>query len=142
MLDEATAAEQLSAIRAMIADTRRSATDHWTYLLIWGVLGVYPLVVASGAGAASRRALGTAVFGGMLTSTFLAVLFVPVFYVMAERASARWAARRRPDASREPPRPDGIPVTDRRECALLCKVLCEAQSRRRPCSTKPPRPNN
>jgi HAE1 family hydrophobic/amphiphilic exporter-1 len=58
------------------------------------ILGVYPLVVASGAGAASRRALGTAVFGGMLTSTFLAVLFVPVFYVVMERLSERWAARR------------------------------------------------
>ena len=46
MLDEATAAEQLSAIRAMIADTRRSATDHWTYLLIWGVLGVIAALVS------------------------------------------------------------------------------------------------
>lgn len=64
------------------------------------ILGVYPLVVASGAGAASRRALGTAVFGGMLTSTFLAVLFVPDFYVVLERASSRWAARRDPRSSR------------------------------------------
>ncbi len=51
------------------------------------ILGVYPLVVAEGAGAASRRALGTAVFGGMLTSTFLAVLFVPVFYTTLQRLS-------------------------------------------------------
>ena len=51
------------------------------------ILGVYPLVVATGASAASRRALGTAVFGGMLTSTFLAVLFVPVFYVVCQRFS-------------------------------------------------------
>src|SRR5262249_19395660 len=36
------------------------------------ILGVYPLVFATGAGAASRRALGTAVFGGMITSTLLA----------------------------------------------------------------------
>jgi len=58
------------------------------------ILGVYPLVVASGAGAASRRALGTAVFGGMLTSTFLATLFVPVFYVVMQGLSERWAQRR------------------------------------------------
>jgi HAE1 family hydrophobic/amphiphilic exporter-1 len=58
------------------------------------VLGVYPLVVASGAGAASRRALGTAVFGGMLTSTFLAVLFVPVFWAVAQTLSERRTARR------------------------------------------------
>ena len=45
------------------------------------ILGVAPLVWATGAGAASRRALGTAVFGGMITSTVLAVFFLPVFYV-------------------------------------------------------------
>jgi hypothetical protein len=40
MLDDATALDQLSAIRAMINDTRRSAAHHWMYLLIWGGLGV------------------------------------------------------------------------------------------------------
>ncbi len=45
------------------------------------ILGVLPLVFATGAGAASRQSLGTAVFGGMITSTVLAVFFVPVFYV-------------------------------------------------------------
>jgi len=59
------------------------------------ILGVTPLVFAQGAGAASRRALGTAVFGGMITSTFLAVLFVPVFYVVFQGWSERRAARRR-----------------------------------------------
>ncbi|MCE5335363.1 MAG: multidrug efflux RND transporter permease subunit [Desulfobacteraceae bacterium] len=51
------------------------------------ILGVYPLVNAEGAGAASRRALGTAVFGGMIASTFLAVLFVPVFYTVLQTMS-------------------------------------------------------
>ena len=46
------------------------------------ILGVFPLVRASGAGAASRRALGTAVFGGMISSTILAVFFVPTFFVV------------------------------------------------------------
>jgi HAE1 family hydrophobic/amphiphilic exporter-1 len=45
------------------------------------ILGVWPLVHAEGAGAASRQALGTAVFGGMITSTVLAVFFTPVFFV-------------------------------------------------------------
>jgi HAE1 family hydrophobic/amphiphilic exporter-1 len=45
------------------------------------ILGVWPLVHAEGAGAASRQALGTAVFGGMITSTLLAVFFTPVFFV-------------------------------------------------------------
>jgi hydrophobe/amphiphile efflux-1 (HAE1) family protein len=45
------------------------------------ILGMLPLVTATGAGAASRQALGTAVFGGMISATVLAVLFVPAFYV-------------------------------------------------------------
>ncbi len=46
------------------------------------ILGVLPLVFATGAAAASRRSLGTAVCGGMITSTVLAVFFTPVFYVV------------------------------------------------------------
>jgi multidrug efflux pump len=45
------------------------------------IAGVSPLVVASGAGAHSRIAIGTAVLGGMLTSTFLAIFYVPLFFV-------------------------------------------------------------
>ena len=48
------------------------------------IVGVLPLVWATGAAAASRQALGTAVFGGMITSTVLAVFFVPVFYVAVQ----------------------------------------------------------
>ena len=49
------------------------------------ILGVVPLLIAFGAGAASQRALGTVVFGGMLSSTLLAIPFVPVFYVAIQR---------------------------------------------------------
>jgi hydrophobe/amphiphile efflux-1 (HAE1) family protein len=49
------------------------------------ILGVVPLVFATGAGAASRRSLGTAVFGGMISSTVLAVFFVPAFYVAIQK---------------------------------------------------------
>ena len=45
-------------------------------------LGVIPLVIASGAGSASQRAIGTGVLGGMITGTVLAVFFVPVFFVV------------------------------------------------------------
>jgi HAE1 family hydrophobic/amphiphilic exporter-1 len=51
------------------------------------ILGVIPLVIASGAGSASRRALGTAVFGGMTASTVLGIFLVPVFYVIVQRIS-------------------------------------------------------
>ncbi len=53
------------------------------------ILGVSPLVIASGAGAAGRQALGTAVFGGMIAATLLSVLFVPVFYTAIQRLSER-----------------------------------------------------
>lgn len=53
------------------------------------ILGVAPLVVAFGAGSASQRAIGTVVFGGMLSSTLLAIPFVPVFYVLMENLSER-----------------------------------------------------
>lgn len=45
------------------------------------ILGVLPLVIASGAGAASQRAIGTGVIGGMLSATLLGVIFIPIFYV-------------------------------------------------------------
>jgi multidrug efflux pump len=49
------------------------------------ILGVLPLVVASGAGSASQRAIGTGVMGGMITATVLAVFLVPVFFVVVRR---------------------------------------------------------
>ncbi len=49
------------------------------------VLGVLPLAIASGAGSASQRAIGTGVMGGMITGTALAVFFVPVFFVVVRR---------------------------------------------------------
>lgn len=49
------------------------------------IAGVFPLVISSGAGAASRHALGTGVVGGMLAATLLAVFFVPVFFVVIRR---------------------------------------------------------
>ena len=49
------------------------------------ILGVFPLVIATGAGAAARRALGTAVFSGMMAATLLAVFIVPVLYVLVNR---------------------------------------------------------
>ena len=53
------------------------------------VLGVLPLAVASGAGAGSQNAIGVAVMGGMISATVLAILFVPVFFVLIARRSTR-----------------------------------------------------
>jgi HAE1 family hydrophobic/amphiphilic exporter-1 len=49
------------------------------------ILGVVPLMFASGAGAASRQSIGTTVFGGMLAATLLSLALVPVFYAVIER---------------------------------------------------------
>ncbi|MEA2985584.1 MAG: hypothetical protein QOD94_1838 [Alphaproteobacteria bacterium] len=54
------------------------------------ILGVVPLLIASGAGAASRQSIGTTVFGGMLAATILTLVFVPVFYAVIEQ----WRERR------------------------------------------------
>ena len=52
------------------------------------ILGVFPLVISSGAGAAARRSMGTGVFGGMLASTFIATIFVPMFFTWLARGKA------------------------------------------------------
>ena len=54
---------------------------------IASVAGFMPLVVASGAGAASQQAIGTAVVGGMIAATIMSVTFTPVFYVVMQRLS-------------------------------------------------------
>ncbi|MBV9265137.1 MAG: efflux RND transporter permease subunit, partial [Acidobacteriaceae bacterium] len=57
------------------------------------ILGVVPLAIATGAGAGARRALGTAVFSGMLAATLLAVFIVPVLYVVVNRIASRRSAK-------------------------------------------------
>ncbi|MBV8368110.1 MAG: efflux RND transporter permease subunit [Candidatus Eremiobacteraeota bacterium] len=59
------------------------------------ILATVPLVLASGAGAASRRSLGTAVFGGMILSTVLNLFVVPVVYVALAGLRERFARRKR-----------------------------------------------
>ena len=49
------------------------------------MFGVLPLALASGAGSGAQNAVGTGVIGGMLASTFLAIFFVPLFFVLVLR---------------------------------------------------------
>ena len=65
------------------------------------ILGVVPLMLATGAGAASRQSIGTTVFGGMLAATILTLVFVPVFYAVDRALRERRASPRR----RRPRRP-------------------------------------
>ncbi|MEJ5174915.1 efflux RND transporter permease subunit [Erwinia sp. MYb416] len=57
------------------------------------VLGVLPLTMSHGAGAGSQHSIGTAVVGGMITATFLAIFFVPMFYVVVAQ---RFTAKKKP----------------------------------------------
>jgi HAE1 family hydrophobic/amphiphilic exporter-1 len=65
------------------------------------ILGVAPLVLATGAGASARKSIGITVFTGMLASTCLAVLFVPSFYVVVQRLDEWRLERRRKPAPAE-----------------------------------------
>ena len=66
------------------------------------ILGVVPLVIASGAGSAARHSLGTAVFSGMLAATLLGVQVVPVLYVVVERVVERMRGVARPSHAAGP----------------------------------------
>ncbi|MDQ7247053.1 efflux RND transporter permease subunit [Dongia sedimenti] len=67
------------------------------------ILGVVPLMIAHGAGAASRQSIGTTVFGGMLAATLLSLAFVPVFYALIERWREGRAAREEEQHQRPAP---------------------------------------
>lgn len=50
-------------------------------------IGVVPLAISGGAGAASKHSIGTGVIGGMLSATFIAILFIPLFYILISKLS-------------------------------------------------------
>jgi HAE1 family hydrophobic/amphiphilic exporter-1 len=86
-------AEQLRAKGMTIADAAiEAARIRLRPILMTSfafILGVLPLVFASGAGRASRHSIGTTVFGGMIFATSLNLLFIPVLYVIAETLRER-----------------------------------------------------
>ena len=80
--------EGMSALDAALA----AARERFRPILMTAfsfILGVLPLLVASGAGAEARKVMGMTVFSGMLAATVLGVLVVPALFVMVERLSGR-----------------------------------------------------
>ena len=65
------------------------------------ILGVFPLVIAQGAGAEMRRTLGTAVFAGMIGVTFFGIFLTPVFYSVVRWFRDRGQPKPEPSAARE-----------------------------------------
>ena len=76
-------AEGVSAVDAAVEATRRRFRPILMTSIAF-ILGVVPLLTATGAGAASQQSLGTVVFGGMIASTLIAIPFVSVFYIIME----------------------------------------------------------
>ncbi len=70
------------------------------------ILGVVPLAISTGAGAAGRQSIGTGVVGGMLAATILSVFFVPMFYVLVTRVT-EWLSGRGRHHNPPPPGPGG-----------------------------------
>lgn len=67
------------------------------------IIGCVPLMVASGAGAAARNAMGTAVVGGMLTATAMGIFLIPVFFVIVEKSTEKLILLRNKGAQRTKP---------------------------------------
>jgi HAE1 family hydrophobic/amphiphilic exporter-1 len=65
------------------------------------ILGVLPLVTASGSGAASRQVLGTVVLGGMLAATFISIFMVPATFAVVEKVSHYFSPEGESDSSNE-----------------------------------------
>ncbi len=92
-------AEGMSIVDAAIEATRRRFRPIVMTSFAF-ILGVVPLLTATGAGAASQQSLGTVVFGGMLASTLLAIPFVPVFYIIMARFEERGKQRKAAKAAK------------------------------------------
>jgi HAE1 family hydrophobic/amphiphilic exporter-1 len=58
------------------------------------ILGLFPLVIAKGAGAVTRHAVGTPVFGGMIAASLFGIFIIPLLYITAEGLRG-WASRRK-----------------------------------------------
>ena len=82
------------------------------------IFGVLPLALSTGAGANSRIAIGTAVIGGMLTATVLAIFYIPLFFVLVRRGfrdgmknlRARFGKKRDGGDEGDPPAPPQLPA--------------------------------
>jgi len=94
--------------RPILESAREAARARFRPILMTSfafVLGVAPLVFATGAGASARKSIGITVFSGMLASTCLAVLFVPSLYVIIQRFEEwRQSRKKQPVAVMAPPR--------------------------------------
>ncbi|MGF1540414.1 MAG: efflux RND transporter permease subunit [Pleurocapsa sp.] len=98
-------AEGLTIIKA----AQKAAAERFRPILMTAIsslVGFFPLVIATGAGAASRWSIGTALFGGLLIATILSLLVVPVLYVVIKSLESRFLD------NNEPPKGTGSQPTE------------------------------
>jgi hydrophobe/amphiphile efflux-1 (HAE1) family protein len=96
--------EGMGLIEATLEATRLRLRPILMTSLAFG-FGVLPLAMATGAGAGAQKAIGTAVVGGVVTSTFLVTLFAPLFYVLIQKTFGK---RRPQPAVQHAGRPDAL----------------------------------
>ena len=95
---------------SIIKAAQKAAEERFRPILMTAVsslVGFFPLVIATGAGSASRWAIGTALFGGLLVSTVLSFLIVPVLYVVIKSLESRFLNNKPPSAPPVPGRDYG-----------------------------------
>ena len=90
---------QVESGKELVAATMEAARMRLRPILMTSLaftLGVLPLALSTGAGAMSRQAIGTGVIGGVLAATFLAIFFVPLFYVLVMKLSQKLGNQPKP----------------------------------------------
>ena len=92
---------------SIVKSAQEAAQERFRPILMTAVsslVGFFPLVIASGAGSASRRSIGTALVGGLLVSTILSFLVVPVLYVVIKNLEEKFLNKK--DRDKKPPKDD------------------------------------
>ncbi len=105
----------------IVQSAQRAAEERFRPILMTAIsslVGFFPLVIATGAGSASRWAIGTALFGGLLVATVLSFLVVPVLYVVIKSLEAHFLGTKPPSSpdsgssgNGHSPHPDGLVVS-------------------------------
>ena len=86
----------------IVQSAQRAAEERFRPILMTAIsslVGFFPLVIATGAGSASRWAIGTALFGGLLVATVLSFLVVPVLYVVIKSLEAHFLGTKTPPSN-------------------------------------------
>ena len=117
---------------SIIKSAQEAAKERFRPILMTAVsslVGFFPLVIASGAGSASRRSIGTALVGGLLVSTILSFLVVPVLYVVIKSLEARFLDKKPPKNNDGEPKHNGSIKNHKKTETGDCRTDTPTQTR-------------